>query len=128
MQAWPFPVQNLYIPTACNARQMEMLSKARLVDANVYIGHQTPTLHISPYQHPESQQSTAPKSKWLPIPEHYPMPCVISDELAEPDYLLIPSGQGQLYWRCRSKDYLEFALKSGAQWSQQNGDYSEAMA
>ena len=49
------------------------------------------------------------------------MPCVIHNELAEQDYLLIASGQGQLFWRCRSKDYIEYVLEQGAQWAQQNG-------
>lgn len=121
MQPWPFPVQNLYIPTACNARQMELLSKARLVHADVHIGHDSPVLHISAFHHPEIEQDHAPSSKWLAQPNHYPMPCVIHNELEEQEYLLIASGQGQLFWRCRSRDYIEFALKQGAQWAGQSG-------
>jgi hypothetical protein len=116
---WPFSVHSLYIPDNCDARQIESLSKARLIHGEVYIGEQSPYLLVTPHQHPNlSVQglNRPPKHKWLAIPQQYSMPCVLSPYLDQHEFVLIHSGKGQLYWRCKSKDFIQFCLDQDAQW------------
>jgi len=120
---WPFPVQNIYVPHTCTAAQIEHISHARLIQAEVYIGKTTPYLFIGTYQHPDAKSANrTPKvrHKWLPIPQQYPMPCQLHTSIQQEQYLIIPSGQGQLYWRCLTADFIEFALDQGAHWYEES--------
>lgn len=115
MIQWPFPVQEFYLPNDCNALQIESLTKSRIVQSNIYIGDQFPYLHITTYQHPDAQLSVLknkPNGKWLPLPEKYDIDYVLDKDIYEHPNLLIPSGVGQLYWRCRSKDLIPHILNS----------------
>lgn len=118
---WPFTVHNLYIPDNCEAQQMELLSKARLVHGEVFVGDQSPYLFITPHQHPNiriKSLNRPPKHKWQAIPQQYKMPCILSKDLANHEYLLIHSGKGQLYWRCKSEDYIQFCIDYGGSWQE----------
>jgi hypothetical protein len=117
MSIWPFPVQDIYIPERCNARQIESLTKARIIHSNIYIGSDSPYLYVSTYTHLSAQDTSLhnkPAGKWLPMPEKYNIPCYLSDDIKDHQFLLIPSGKPLLYWRCKNRDFLHYILSSGA--------------
>ena len=121
--SWPFPTHNIYIPESCDAKQIESLSKSRLIQADVFVGTQNPYLYIAPYQHPDIQVKSLqhpPKLKWAAIPERYDIPCFVNLELEDHEFLLIHSGKGQLYWRCKSRDFILHCQDQGAQWANQS--------
>lgn len=118
--SWPFPTHSIYIPESCDAKQIESLSKSRLLQAEVFVGTQSPYLYIGTYQHPDIHIKSLqhpPKLKWQATPDRYDMPCVINQTLQEYEFLLIHSGKGQLYWRCKSSDFIKYCLSQGAQWA-----------
>lgn len=119
MSDWPFTVQSIYIPERCNARQIESITNARIIQTNIYIGSDAPYLYVSTYKHLSAHESSLndkPMSKWLPLPQKYNMPCYMEEGIQSHAHILIPSGKGLLYWRCRTKDFIEHTLTSGAQW------------
>ncbi len=119
MTGLPFIVQSIYIPESCNARQIESLTKSRIIQTNIYIGSDNPFLFVSTYTHLQAQDSSLndrPSGKWLPMPDKYDIPCSMSEDIKNHSHLLIPSGQGLLYWRCKTRDFIDYILSHGAQW------------
>lgn len=115
----PFSVQNIYLPESCNARQIESVTKARIIQTTIYIGDDFPYLYIATYKHIQALESTQrnkPSSKWLPIPEKYNLPCLLDEDIKNHKYLLIPSGQELLYWRCKTREFLDEIQSQGASW------------
>lgn len=119
MSDWPFTVQSIYIPESCNARQIESITHSRIVQTNIYIGTETPYLYVSTYKHLQAHETSlndTPISKWLPLPQKYKIPCYLEEEINNYPHILIPSGKGLLYFRCRTKDFIDNILNTGAQW------------
>ena len=121
--SWPFSTHNIYIPENCTAKQIESLSKSRLLHAEVFVGPQHPYLYIGPYQHPNISVKAfehTPKSKWLAMPQSYDLACLLNEDIANHEFLLIHSGKGQLYWRCKSRDFIDHCLSIGAKWQNES--------
>ena len=123
MNDWPFPVQNMFLPQSCNARQIESVTKSRIIQTNIYIGDPSPYLYVSPYEHIQALDETQmnkPSGKWLPLPKKYNIPCFIDEDIKNFSHILIPSAQGLLYWRCKTADFIDNTLENGALWQIKN--------
>jgi len=119
----PINKHSLYIPNDCDAAQIESLTKARLIHGEVFVGREAPYLYVSPYQHPSIHLKSVHRSpvlRWQAIPEHYAIPCILDEDINHYDFLILHSGKGQLYWRCKRSDYIEHCLNLGAQWNTQS--------
>lgn len=134
----PFELNILYLPAICSPLQIELLTHATLLYADVFShqdyqyllvssfpgkpNHTSTTEHRASLPHALSDTSVNfyempfRPSKWLPIPDGYDLPCYLDRSLRSEGALLLQSPAPRTFWRCRSSDYVEYAFNHGGQW------------